>query len=355
MDTPEATAPAEQSPLVEDQQPVEAPQEAPQEAEAPKADDKPRTRRESIQRALDSLNEKPAEKAESKPAEDGERPRGPDGKFVAKEGEAPKEEAPKAEARPEDAPKSPIGDAPQRFSADAKAAWKDVPDAVRGEIHRAIRENENGLREKDELLGGFKPYFDMARQQGMRPQDVPQVLGRYVQMENALRQDPRRGIEAIANNMGLTLDQFMAKVQGQQPGQADAKDQQILELRREIQNLQGQFGQVSQTVQQQREQAVMNDVTRFAQEHPRFDELAGEIARLIQTGYASDLSDAYEKAERLNPAPQPAPQPAQPPAPAQTRQPRSVTGAPGGGSNPRPAPSANRREAIERGLRAAGL
>ncbi|MEM9523127.1 MAG: hypothetical protein AAF982_03900, partial [Pseudomonadota bacterium] len=77
--------------------------------------------------------------------------------------------------------------------------------------------------------------------------------------------------------------------------------------------------------------------------------------RLLETGYASDLRDAYDKADRLNPAPHPAAS-AAPPPPVQTRPALSITGAPGAGSDPdaRRA-SKTRSEAIARGFSRAGL
>ena len=326
---------AEAAPVVES-----APVEAPVANDAPEA---PVGRREALEKAFEAMD---------KP----EGPtRGPDGKFVARETAEKPAEPVQQKAPDTKAPevKTPLSEPPARFSADAKAAWEQAPEPVKGEIKRAIAEMERGIAEKDQALAPLKPYMDMAKQQGVA---LPEALGRYVAMEQLLYKDPIKGFEAIANNLGMTLGQLVGKITGQAPEQqATAKDQEILSLKNEIQALKGQFGQVSQTIEQQRQASVMSSVQQFAREHPRFDELAPDIAKMLQTGFAADLEDAYAKADRLNPAPQPAPVATTAP-PAQTRPALSVTGAPTTGSNPAlRKPSNSRREALINAFGAAGL
>ncbi|WP_068305825.1 hypothetical protein [Pararhodobacter sp. CCB-MM2] len=364
MDDMQAPAPAEMEPIADEQA---------HEAEAPKAEkpeEKPQSeaekRRSSIEKAMKAVSE---DSDDDKPARGSQSTPKPDPKAEEKAEAKAEKPAEKAEKQPEQPQKAPEAskdakeapkpnanapDAPSRFSADAKAAWKDAPDAVKSEVNRAVRELERGIAQKDEALKPLEPYFKMAKDHKV---NLHEVVGRYVQMEQTLRQDPRRGLISLAQNLGMTPQQMAAMITTGQPGNADPRDSEILQLRQQIQGMQQQFGQVSQSVEQQRQASVMQQVQQFAASRPRFDELAPEIERLITTGYASDLSDAYEKAERLNPAPALA-DPTPPPLaqPAQTRQARSVTGAPSAGSNPGTRkPSANRTEAIQRAMRAAGL
>lgn len=327
MEEMTAPAPAEEIAAPASLEPQSAPEASPEPSSPPVS------RRDAIERALAKVDGDAGDDAPKA------QERGADGKFVAKAGEAPQEQTP--------APKSPLSEAPERFSPDAKAAWAQAPEAVRGEIKRAVAELEGGLRQKDEQLAPLKPFFDMARQHGVNLHDA---VGNYVRMEQLLASDPRAGLEAIARNFGMTLEGLVAKAGGQsQPQGQDAKDSEILALRSELQNLRGQVGNVSQTLQEQRHNAILADVERFAADHPRLDELAPDIARMLQTGFAADLADAYDKAALLKPAPIPAPAP-------QPRLVRSVTGAPSAGSNPAgQALSKSRSEAIERAMRSSGL
>ena len=346
--TDEVTAPAEPSPIAETPAFETADTPTPPE---PQADPEPRSRMDSIEKAFADVGEGEA----AEPAPESGQPRGPDGKFVAKE-----QEQPAAEEKPEETPevdKGPLSEAPSRFSADAKEAWKDAPDSVKGEIKRAITELESGLAQKDEQLTPLKPFFDMAQEHGVQVHDV---LGNYVRMEQLLAQDMRAGLTAVAQNFGMSLEQMVAQVTGQQQeGQPDPRDAQITALQTELHDLKGKVNGVSNNVQQSQEADLMRQIEAFASDpaHSRFAELEGEIARLIQTGYANDLPQAYDIADRLNPAPQPAPAEPTPTAtPAQTRLQRSVTGAPNAGSDPaQRRPSSNRTEAIARSFERVGL
>jgi hypothetical protein len=133
-----------------------------------------------------------------------------------------------------------------------------------------------------------------------------------------------------------------AHVLNQTPDQnASQQDAIIRELRNEIAGLKDQLGGVTQTIKQQREQSTLSEINKFAADNPRFEELADDIAFFMKSGRAKDLPEAYQLAERLNPAP--AKLPEEPPAassaaPAPTVQTdkgmKSINGAPSSGSSP---------------------
>jgi len=364
----EVTAPAEQSPAPEPQ------------AEPAKTEDAPRSRLDSIEKAFKDMGveddpepasqgDTDAEKAETKPkaedkpeakaekAEDDGPARGPDGKFVAKDGE--KEVEAKDDAKQE---KTPLADPPSRFSSDAKEAWKDAPEAIRAETHRMLRELEGGLQKKDAQLEPLKPYYEMAEKHGVK---LESALANYVNMENMLRQDPAQGLQVLARNMGMSPQQLAQTLMGEQgDGKQDPRDQEITRLHNELQQFKQQFSGLNQTVQSQQEATIAQQIQQFAADKPHFDMLSQDIAGLLQSGQAQGLEDAYEIAlqkaqkyvEQFAPQ-QPAPEPEQPQAPAaQTRPALSVTGAPNAGSNPgNRQPSKNRNEALSRAFQRVGL
>lgn len=348
MNTP---ALAEQSPVVEQQDDFNAP--TPPDPTPEPSEPTFRSPREALEKAFGEVDKDETPKDAPKEATTGEdgRARGPDGKFVAKDTAETPDDAKEPEKT--EAVKAPVSEPPSRFSADAKAQWEKAPESVRGEINRAITELETGLQQKTQQLEPLKPFFDMAQQHGVT---VHETLGRYINMEQALAANPRQGMELLARNFGKTLPDFLAEITGQeQQGQEGDKDRQILDLQQKVDSLTSQFGQINQTVQQQRQDGAVQTVQQFAAENPRFDELAPEIKRLLETGYATELSEAYDLAERLNPAPQPA-VPTAPSQPAQPRVAKSVTGAPGAGSNPSSvAPSKSISESLSRAFGAAGL
>lgn len=370
--------PAAAEPIVAPE-PQEASQvEETQQQEAPKNEAEPsqpskRSRREALEKAFGDVDKtadqdgpdadvKAPEKADAKPAgpkkDDAKAPeaktdgpeRGPDGKFVAKD--AKDAEKPATEAQPAKT-QGDLAQPPSRFSEDAKKAWAEAPESVRAETYRAIRETEQGIQKYQQAIEPIKPFLDMAKGD---PRQLASAMGRYVNTENMLRTNPVQGFSEIARNMGLSPQQVGKMLMGEEPGQADPRDRQIMAMQQELQRISQQTGQVTQTMQEQREKAVLTQVEQFSQDNPRFDELSEEIANMLSTGYASDLQDAYDKADRLNPAPAPVVE-TPPPAPtAQTRPARSVTGAPTSGSNPATRqPSATRTEALQRAMSRAGF
>lgn len=331
MNAPEqGTAPADQSPIAED---IDVGTDAPEAESGQSLDD-------AIDAAFEGLDDdlnpiEPADDAAPGPE------RGADGRFKAKDsadeaasdGDDDTGDTDPEATEPDEAADETLNDAPSRFSADARAAWKDAPAAVRGEIQRAIREMESGLAQKDEALAPLKPYIEHAAQTGTT---LDAALANYVAAEQLLRQDVFAGLDRVARNCGTTLqDVAQAMTGGQQQGgqQFAAMQQQNATLQTEIHNLKQQLAGVSNTIEQQQVQTVEKQVQDFAAQQPRWGELEGEVLRLLQTGYATTLEEAYGVAERLNPAPKvPTPEPQ--PAPAQTRPARSITGAPSGGSSP---------------------
>lgn len=341
MEDLEQTAAAEQSPIVE--QPAEAAPSAPEPPAESAQPQQARSRADAISEALRKTM------GDDEPAQDGQ-PRGPDGKFAAKDAEPA---AQKAEPPKEDAQKPAVGDAPARFSPEAKEGWAQTPDPVKSEFRRAIDELESGIRQKDAALQPLKPFMELAQSHGTTVHDA---LGNYVRMENALRDDLGNGLRLLAENLGITPQELAMAATGGASDQQDQGGQVFAAMRKEIASLKNQLGQVSDTIKSQQGDAIMRHVEEFAQANPRFAELEGQILRLIDTGFAPTLEEAYKAAELLNPVPAPAAPPPTPRPAPQTREALSVTGAPGAGSNPvERRPSATRSEAISRSLDAVGL
>lgn len=333
------------------------------------------TARDAIDRAFAKLDqpeapvEAPApETTEAKPKAD--RVRNPDGTFASGQAEKPVDAAPPPEAPvvPE-VPQAPADDAPSRFSPDAKAAWKDAPPAVKAEIKRAIGELEGGLNQYKERLApyqGLEPFAQLVSQGG---KNLASVFQNYYGAEQMLRQNPVQGVAHILSNVGISPQEVAAAILGVEPNQQAAQsDRLIYDLRQQVQQLQQQVGTVAQTFEQQQASQAESMLSEFASTHPRFDELRKDMSFFMSHGKASTLDEAYQLAERLNPAPQsvahqPAPAPvtttaAPSPIPAaQTRKAAlSVTGAPASGSNPamRKAPS-TARGAIDNAFASVGL
>lgn len=312
--------------------------------------------RASIDRAFAELDKQEKAAPAAKPEKTKEQPvvandgreRDESGRFKPKEATA--EPAAAIESQPEvkppveTKPAIPAADPPSRFSADAKAAWKDAPAPVQAEINRAIKELEGGLKEYQSAVEPLKRHFALAKQNNTTVHDA---LDGYLNVERALRgQDTGQkltALEGIFETAGISPRDYAAHIMGQKPDEAQSRsDQTIMQLRREIDGLKQQMGGVSQSIQERQNKEVEATVAEFARNNPRLNDhdFANTVSKLLQSGMTGDLKAAYDMAEKLNPSPVVEQPPAAPaaqtkPASDQTRKANlSIGGAPTGGSNP---------------------
>ena len=125
----------------------------------------------------------------------------------------------------------------------------------------------------------------------------------YIAAERLLSTDILGGFSQLAQQFGYDLRDIATHVLGQEPQEQSPESQQVRQLQQQVQRLQQQLGGFTQAQQKAQQDKTMSEVEVFAENNPRFEELSGEIAKMLRTGYATDLADAYKKAEALNPLP----------------------------------------------------
>ena len=279
--------------------------QVPPKEEAPAAPKKPL----SISDALKQAQAEVKAKDDTKPApvkDEAKTEAKAEAKPAEVKTEAPtKAEAPKAEADTstpaeiEARKTSPHREPPSRFDDAAKGEWERAPEAVKGAVHRTIREMEAGIQKHKQAAEEFesvREFADMAKQHGT---DLKSALKNYVGIEQQLRQNPLQGLQQIVSNLGLkkpdgspvTLRDIAGHVMGQAPDAvASQSEAQVMELRQQVQQLQEQLGGVQQHFQSQKTATVANEVEAFRSMpgHDRFDELQDDIAAYLRSG----LSDA---------------------------------------------------------------
>jgi hypothetical protein len=281
------------------------PPDAQAKPEAPKP---PPSLDDSIDRAMAKSAAKAAEpKVDAKDAK-AEQPR-ENGKFVSAKPAVvePAKVAEPAKAVEAAKPSHTAEDAPARFTETAKAKWASADPEIRGEVLRMQRELTDGYqkhREKAEKWDGLKELDELATKSGTNIKDA---FTRYVVMEQKIQADLLGGLDEVvskATQGKYSLRDIAAHIMGQTPDQTQSQsDATIRELKNEIAALKEQVGGVTTTIKQQRETATLTEINKFASEHPRFEELADDIAMFMKSGRGKDLPEAYALAERLNPAP----------------------------------------------------
>jgi len=271
--------------------------------------------------------------------------------------------------------RAPYREAPGRFRDQAKAEWHATPESVRGGVYQMAREFQ-GAYEKYKgdhgVMEELRPYHDMATKQGT---SLRKAFDNYYGIEQKIRQDWVGGIDIVVQNVArangwkrpdggpITVQDFAHHVLSMTPEQHQMSRQQNSQTSVEMQigqlhqQLEKQGQTLSQFLYQQRFAGTRAEVDKFAEQHPRFDELADQIQIELDLGFP--LEQAYARADKLRPSS--APQAAQTRTPtAQTRK-TSISGAPDG--NPRPSAGQRRngeakhptiQEALERSMRRVG-
>lgn len=287
------------------------------------------------------------------------------------------------EAKPADTPATETKhpEAPKWMTKQAAGEWAKLPEVMREEIVKRSEAFDQGItkyKQSADRWTELESYEKLSQEAYGRP--LKETLEVYIEIDKGLTSDPLGTIEKkILKPMGFTLRQVAEHVMGQEPADADATAnelrQEIAELKRTLSTVTSdltarQKAEAAQREQeaQQRQSNVLSQVEQFAKDNARFDELFPDMEMFLsspkfepQLEGIARLKAAYERAERLKPAPSfspPAPDIPAPNSAAQTRAgTASVSGAPGSGSNPtvkKPVP-ANNREAIRAAMSRVGL
>jgi len=251
------------------------------------------------------------------------------------------------------------------WSQAARNDWATTPESVRADVHRMHKEftRAQQVAQADrQEMNTLRPYQQLAKQGNTT---IAKALENYLGIEQMLTEDPIAGLSKIVDNLNrqtsdgrrLTLRDIAHYLATQSP-----EGHQLLQARNQQAVQQHQMAQLYQGYNQlarQQEQLIYGlrynntrgVVDRFAETHPRIDELGDDIKR--ELGFGFKLNEAYRRAALLNPAAQ-ADQTRT--TSAQTRHvDRSISGAPAGGpangsGRPRKA-SASARDAVVNALK----
>ena len=198
--------------------------------------------------------------------------------------------------------------APKTWTKEALAEWASVPSRVRQEIQK---------REED-FLRGITKYKEGA-DLGSRYDSVVEPFRPILAAENI---DPVQLFQSFASNHYLlsrgTEEQKLSLAENLITGYG-INFQALIDrignrvtapIDPEIESLKQQIAQLNQAqasqqtaAKQSAEQQVSAAVDAFAADpaHPYFDELSDDIAKLLSSGIAADLQDAYDRAVYANP------------------------------------------------------
>lgn len=273
---------------------------------------------------------------------------------------------------------------PRGMNQQAQRDWHATPESVRQNVHylhHLAGQHYRAANADRAEMNSIRHFQQMARQHGTT---LAQALTNYTGIEDKLRTDPIGGLDMIVNNLNLRsadgqkigLRDVAWYILNQTPDQHRAIQSQNMQTSMAYQmaalrQQQQMLAQQQADMRYQQEFGKMRyGVDRFAESHPRFDELGDLIQR--ELGFGFDLPTAYRRAELLRPSPTGAngqangnPGNGRDRASAaaggtrnqNSNSDRSISGAPDSRLNgsPRQRPSGSAHEAITRAFRRAGV
>jgi hypothetical protein len=142
----------------------------------------------------------------------------------------------------------------------------------------------------DAVQEAISPYMTTLNGLGMKPE---QAISALMKADHTLRtSDPQTRLNYFMQLAG----EYGVNLQGMPQGQQQAVDPTIFALKNELASVRGEVTTWKQQ-QEAAEQAVLsNEIEGFAQKAEFFEEARPEMIKLLQSGVAETLEDAYDKA-----------------------------------------------------------
>lgn len=233
-----------------------------------------------------------------------------------KEGEAAQSgKEPEQEGLPEgeNSPEVQAVGAPKTWNKEELATWATVPKEVQDKLAPILARREEdfykgiGIYKEAAEIGArydqvVEPYRAILAAENVDPVGLFQAFAANHYLLS--RGTEEQKLELTANLInGYQIDfgklaEFLGS-RAYEPPNAE-----IIALRKELSDLKSGFTQQSQAAQERLYSENRAQIDKFADDgqHPLFDEVATDMAKLMEAGLATDLQDAYDKAVFANPA-----------------------------------------------------
>ena len=249
-------------------------------------------RREMLSAQFDEAEAAAPEPERAQPAE---KPRDEVGKFAKATAAAP------AEGTTEEDPvwRRP----PASWKKDYHETWNLADDKLKQYAWQRESEMKAGVEPliskaqfADQMQEVLNPYMNTIQGLGI---DAPKAVKALMEADHALRystpQEKRQYFARLAQSYGVNLNEMGNDLPQQ------AVDPTIYALQNELNNVRGEVQGWKQQQEQQQNQALLGEINNFSQKAEHFEEARPAMIQLLQSGMATDLDDAYDKAIRLNP------------------------------------------------------
>jgi hypothetical protein len=190
---------------------------------------------------------------------------------------------------------------PAGLSAPIKAAWATLSPEVRAEFQRREADFDRGragMEGKAALANRFEELFSSRKDRlAMAGMDPISAVQRLLAAQDVLDRDPRAGLLALAQAYGIHPSQLAQTAPRQQAPQPQLPPA-LQALAGRLSTLEGTLTQQTQAQKDAERQQLAQHIQAFASDpkHIYFENVRGDVAKLLSSGQAGNLAEAYDKA-----------------------------------------------------------
>ena len=207
--------------------------------------------------------------------------------------------------------------APEATEVVEEPVWKRPPASWKKDYHEVWQGADDRLKEyafqrEEQMKAGIEPLKSKAQyadqmQEVIAPYmqtitglgiDAPGAVKALMEADHILRtsqpHEKQQYFARLAQSYGINLSD-VGGLQQQAP-----VDPQFYALQNELNSVRGEVQNWKQQQEQQQNQVLLGEINQFSQKAEHFEEARPVMIQLLQSGVATDLQDAYEKAIRLD-------------------------------------------------------
>lgn len=199
-----------------------------------------------------------------------------------------------------------INEPPMSWRAEAKAEYANLPEWAKREAHKREHDFHNGVQQykaaatfATQIGAEFKPYEALLRSQQWTPQaltrDMMNTHYRLSTGDNATKAAEVLRVAGLYNISAQDIQAVLANVNSQ-PTQTQQTPREVTELQQRLDRIEQERAQADNA-------SIQEQIRRFETDpnRPHFKEVAVTMGRLMSSGEASTMEEAYDKACRLVP------------------------------------------------------
>lgn len=200
------------------------------------------------------------------------------------------------------------GEPPAALSKEIKATWATLPENIRQEFIRREQDTQRGveqLRSRYQPIDeAIAPFRSLLQQRGLNEgQAVKQLFDWHMALAGPNKE---KAFRQLAQSHGVDLSAFAPRnaetsPNATQTNEPDPFAPRLAPIMTQMQTLQQRIEAQEAQRQQEANARTQSEIANFAKDKPHFQAVRETMGRLLASGIAADLNDAYDKATRFVP------------------------------------------------------